>query len=449
MSVCFKAGRFSKAAGAAVLAAGLLASPIASAQAKEQFVPAALFRVGPIAAIGIGIAGGWLDYMQLLNDRDGGIYGHKLVWEDCEFEYKPDRSVECYERMKKRVPTGLPFYNPLNTPASYALTERVVQDKVPMLNIGLGRADAADGRVFPWIFPLMTTYQSAVAAKIQYMGQHEGGMAKLKGKKIVVLYHDTAYGKEILPIVDTMAGKFGFEVTKISVPPPGAEQQAQWLQIRQIKPDWIIMRTLGVMTVAAIKNAQRIGFPTDHMIGNWWASSTEDMIAAGDAAKGVIGATLYEDGNQFPLVQEIIKRYYTGGKKGHMADPKLVGSSNYNNGLGQAIVKMEAIRMAMDKYGKKPVTGEQVRWALEHLNLDEKRLKELGVAGMMQPLKTSCADHEGGGAVRFQQWDGAQWKLIGEWVKSDRSIVRPFLEELAGRYAKEKGITPRDCSKES
>ena len=43
----------------------------------------------------------------------------------------------------------------------------------------------------------------------------------------------------------------------------------------------------AMMTVAAIKNAQRIGFPTDHMIGNWWASSTEDMIAAGDSERAV------------------------------------------------------------------------------------------------------------------------------------------------------------------
>ena len=94
------------------------------------------------------------------------------------------------------------------------------------------------------------------------------------------------------------------------------------------------------------------------------------------------------------------------------------------------------------------MTGEQVRWGLENLNIDEKRLKELGAVGLMQPLKVSCMDHEGGGAVKFLQWDGHKWNVITEWIPSDQTIVRPMIEASAAQYAKEKSITPRDCSKE-
>jgi branched-chain amino acid transport system substrate-binding protein len=68
---------------------------------------------------------------------------------------------------------------------------------------------------------------------------------------------------------------------------------------------------------------------------------------------------------------------------------------------------------------------------------------------LVQPLQLSCSDHEGGGAVRFQQWDGTQWKLISDWVQADRALLRPIIEASSQQYAKEKGITPRDCSKES
>jgi branched-chain amino acid transport system substrate-binding protein len=47
----------------------------------------------------------------------------------------------------------------------------------------------------------------------------------------------------------------------------------------------------------------------------------------------------------------------------------------------------------------------------------------------MQPIKLSCTDHEGGGAVRFQQWDGSQWKVVSDWVRSDRALLRPIIEE--------------------
>jgi branched-chain amino acid transport system substrate-binding protein len=88
-----------------------------------------------------------------------------------------------------------------------------------------------------------------------------------------------------------------------------------------------------------------------------------------------------------------------------------------------------------------------VRWGFEHLNIDDARLKALGAVGLVQPLKLSCSDHEGGGAVRFQQWDGTRWNVISDWIQADRPLLRPIIEASARQYAREKGITVRDCSK--
>ena len=76
-----------------------------------------------------------------------------------------------------------------------------------MTTFGYGLASAADGRVFPWVFPLGTTYWDQMAAMIEYIGQKEGGLDKLKGKKIAFLYHDSAYGKEPIPVLDALAAK--------------------------------------------------------------------------------------------------------------------------------------------------------------------------------------------------------------------------------------------------
>ena len=90
-----------------------------------------------------------------------------------------------------------------------------------------------------------------------------------------------------------------------------------------------------------------------------------------------------------------------------------------------------------------------MRWGFENLNIDERRLKELGASGLLQPIKLSCSDHEGGGAVRFQQWDGQQWATISDWVHPDRAVLRPIIEASAAKYASEKGIKPRDCARET
>jgi branched-chain amino acid transport system substrate-binding protein len=303
--------------------------------------------------------------------------------------------------------------------------------------------------VFPYVFPLMTNYWSQNTAKIKFIGQREGGMEKLKGKRIAHLYHDSAYGKETIPILDLQAKKYGFEVTHIAVPHPGNEQQAQWLQIRQVKPDWVILRGWGVMNPTALKAAGKINFPRNKIVGVWWAGAEEDVIPAGDAAKGYITAGFNPSGANHPVVADIQKHVYAKGQ-GEMEDKSRIGSIYYNRGVQWGIVTTEAVRKAQERFGKgQPMTGEQVRWGLENLNIDEKRLKELGATGFMQPLKVSCLDHEGGGAVKFQQWDGRQWKVISDWIQSDQSMVRPMIEASAAQYAKEKGITPRDCGKEN
>src|SRR5436189_4832264 len=281
---------------------------------NEQFVPMNGYWVGPYAAGGSGIFGGFIDYMNMLNARDGGVNGVKLTYEKGETEYNNARGVECYEREKKKGPTGATVIHPLSTGISYSLIDKVTEDKIPMISLGYGRTDASDGRVFPYVFPLITNYWSQNTAKIKFIGMKEGGMDKLKGKKIVNIYHDSAYGKETIPILDAQAKKYGFTVTHIPVAHPGNEQGAQWLQIRQIKPDWVILRGWGVMNPTALKAAAKIGFPRDRIVGVWWSGAAEDVGHAGDAAKSYNAAGFNLPGTSFPVMQDILKNVYKKGK---------------------------------------------------------------------------------------------------------------------------------------
>lgn len=435
----------------AVLGAGLaagLGSTLAAADG-EQYFPLQSYRVGPYAAGGTGFFGGFIDYMQLVNARDGGVNGVKLTWSECETEYVVERGVECYERLKKGL-NGAPVAatNPLSVGIAYATIDRSTTDKIPLITINHGRTDSTDGRVFPYIFPLQLNPYSEIAAIITYIGQREGGEDKLKGKKIVTLYHGSPYGKETIPILDLYAKKYGFEVTHIEVPHPGNEQQSQWLNIKRIKPEWVILRGWGVMNPVALKTAQKTGFPADHVIGNIWSNAEEDAAPAGPAGKGFIAITTHPSGTTFPVLQEIEKNVIKAGK-GNLADPKRFGTVYYNLGVVNGILNVEAVRTAQARFGKKPLTGEQVRWGFENLNIDDARLKELGALGLLQRIKLSCADHEGGGAVKFQQWDGQKWNVISDWVVPDRALLRPIIEESALKYAKEKGIKVRDCAKEA
>ena len=429
-----------------VLGAAFVATiaPALAQQAAGQYVALPSYRVGPYAAGGSGFYGGIIDYFNLVN-LSGGVNGVKIGWEECETEYNPSRGVECYERLKTKN-GGATLVEPLSTGVAYGVLDRLPTDKIPMTMIGYGRSDAANGKVFPYVFPLITSYWNQAAGMIKYLGDKNGGMDKLKGKKIVHLYHDSAFGKEPLPVLEALSKQYGFELIKIPVTPPGSEQQSQWLQIRQAKPDHVILWGWGSMNAVAIKTAQRNGFPREKMLGVWWAGSEEDTVPAGDAAKGYSAMTFNTPGN-YPVMDDIRKKLYEAGK-GNLADRNRIGSVYHMRGVSAAILWVEAMRTAQEKFGKgKAVTGEQMRWGLENLNVDEARQKAIGALGMLPVVKTSCDDHEGSGAVKVQQWDGKKWNAITpNWVVGDKALTRKLLEESSAAYAAEKKITPA-CAK--
>jgi branched-chain amino acid transport system substrate-binding protein len=435
--------RFLGVAAAAALTAGLVV-PVNAQQANEQFVSVLSFRVGPYGPAGVGIFGGFIDYMQYLNLKDGGIGGVKLAWEECETEYQAARGVECYERLKTKSPTKGTMIHPVSTPISYALLDKTAADKVPLVMTGYGRTDTIDGAYFPWAFPLITTYPMQATAIVKYIASKEKD--DLRGKRIAYVYLESAYGKEPITYLQAEAKVNGFELTLVPIAPPGNEQGAQWQQVRQSRADWVIMWGFGVMNQTALKAAQKVGFPRDHMIGSWWAGSEEDTVPAGDAAKGYLSAAMNVSGRT-PLINDIEKVLYSVGK-GNMQDRAKIGSINYNRGVVIGILTAEALRTGQKKYGKRVLSGEEVRWALEHLDVSDARLKELGASGLMPAVKTSCSDHEGSGRIKIQQWDGTQWKILSDWIDGNRALVRPLLEQSAIDYAKEKNITARDCSKE-
>ena len=137
----------------------------------SQFFGIAGYRVGPYAAGGTPFFTGYIDYLKLLNERDGGLNKVKISWEECEFEYNTAKGLECYERLKTKGKTGPTAIHPMSTGVTYGLMDRAPKDEIPLITLGYGRTDATDGRVFPWVFPLVTNYWSQASAIIEFINQ--------------------------------------------------------------------------------------------------------------------------------------------------------------------------------------------------------------------------------------------------------------------------------------
>ena len=433
------------AIAAAAAGASVLVSTAAFAQAKEQFFPLLSYRTGPYAPNGVPWANGKQDYLKMVNARDGGINGVKLTYEECETGYATDRGVECYERLKGRP--GVTLFDPQATGITFALTEKVIADKIPLITLGYGLSVAQDGQAFKWNFPLMGSYWTGADILVQHIGKKEGGLDKLKGKKIALVYHDSPFGKEPIPVLQERAKIHGFELQLIPVTAPGVEQKSAWLQVRQSKPDFVMLWGWGVMNSTALKEAQATGYPRDKMYGVWWAGAEPDVKDVGEGAKGYNALALNTSGQQPKVIQDILKLVHD---KGQGSGPKdEVGQVLYTRGVIIQMLSIEAVRRAQERFGRGQVmTGEQVRWGLENLALDQKKLDALGFSGVMRPLSTSCADHMGSTAARVHTWNGSKWEFSSDFIQADEQILKPMIKAGADKYLADKKLARRtaaDC----
>jgi branched-chain amino acid transport system substrate-binding protein len=430
---------------AATAVAALASTPLALAQAKEQFVPLLVYRTGAYAPNGTPWANGKQDYLKMINARDGGVNGVKLTFEECEYGYDTARGVECYERLKSHA--NMSYFEPQSTGVTFALTDKAPHDKMPLLTVGYGLSAAQDGFAFKWNFPIMGSYWTGADIIIQAIAKKEGGFDKLKGKKIALVYHDSPFGKEPIPLIQERAKLNGFELQLIPVTAPGVEQKAAWLQVRQSRPDYVMLWGWGIMNSTALKEAQATGYPRDKMYGVWWAGAEPDVKDVGEGAKGYNALALNPSGQSPKVIQDILKLVHD---KGQGTGPREeVGSVLYTRGVLIQMLGVEAIRRAQERYGKgKTMTPEQVRWGFENLALDQKRLDALGFAGVLRPISTSCADHMGSTWARIQTWDGSKWGMTTDFMQADEQIIKPMVKAAADKYLSDKKLTrrtPADC----
>jgi branched-chain amino acid transport system substrate-binding protein len=421
-------------------AAGAIVTTASSGFAQESvYVPLLTYRTGAFAGSGIPIANGMSDYLTMLNERDGGIGGAKIVIEECETGYDTKKGVECYEQVKGKNPVMI---NPYSTGITLQLIPKAAVDKIPMLSMAYGLSASADGSVFPWIFNPPATYWDGASIFVKHVAEKEGGLDKLKGKKIGLVHLDAPFGKEPIELLDKLAKEYGFELKLYPV--AAAEMQNQsalWLGVRRDRPDWIYLQGWGAMNPTAVKEAAKINFPMEKLVGVWWAGGDDDARAGGEQSKGYKSLSFQASGPDFPVIKDIQKHVLDKGKS--QVDKAKFADNLYNRGVYNAMLIAEAVRNAQKLTGKKSVTGEDVRRGMETLAIDEARLKDMGMEGFAAPVKITCADHNGHHKVFIASWDGQKWVKGSDWMEPMKDKVRPLLEAAAKDYAEKNAGWPK------
>jgi len=416
------------------LATFALAGAMAAGPAMAELViPDLHYRTGAYAAGGIPFSDGYQDYFNLLNARDGGIGGETIRIISCETAYDTERGVECYESTKDE---GSLVYQPLSTGITYQLIPRATADGIPLHTMGYGRTSAANGDVFSHVFNYPANYWDAASVIINNLLEENDG--SLEGKSITLLYHNSAYGREPIRTLETLAAQHGFTLNQLAVDHPGQEQGNQWLTIRRERPDYVIMWGWGVMNQVAVQEAVNIRFPMENFIGNWWAGGEHDVTSAGEAAAGYRALNMNRLGDM-PVFDEIRTHVHEAGMAA--GDGSNVGSVLYTRGMYAAMLAAEAIRAAQEIHGVSDITPEMMRDGMESLEITNARMEELGMPMIGPEFSVSCEDHGGTGMAIMTQWNGTEWVTLSDYVAPDDSVTQPLVMEDSAQYAAENDIS--------
>ena len=421
---------------AAVLAAGMVAA--APALADSLHFPMLNYRTGPFGPNGMAFADGYQDYLTLINERDGGIGGVPIRMTECETAYNTERGVECYQGIRGESPLVI---QPLSTGITYQLIPRTMEDRVPMHTMGYGRTSAVNGEVFNWTFNYPGTYWDGASVLVNHLLNENDG--SLEGRKIALVYHNSAYGREPIPTLTRLSEMHGFELITLAVDSPGQEQRSQWLQIRRERPDYVFMWGWGVMNPTAIREAANIRFDMNNFYGVWWSGSEQDVVPVGDGAHGYRSLAMHGTGTDYPIYDDIRNYVIEPGLYAGTGDE--VGTVLYSRGLYAAMLAVEAARTAQELHGVGVITPAMMRDGMANLVITEERMVELGLPGFGPAFEVSCQNHGGTGEAMIQEWDAntGTWNLITDWIAPDRDLIMEMVMEDSLAYAAENDIEPQ------
>ncbi len=394
-------------------------------------LPNMSYRTGPFAATGTPHMNGQLDYMTMLNERDGGIGGVRVAFDECETGYNTEKGVECYEKTKSE---GALVTQPWSTGITLQVLPRTNVDEMPMYAPGYGFSAMQDGKTFKWAFNPPTSYWDGASMIMNAIS--DGNLDNLKDKKIAFLHLDHPYGKEPLPLLQSLAEKHGFELLPIPVGLNEMQtQSAQWLQIRRERPDFVVLWGWGAMNAGAITEAVKTRYPMNQFVSVWWGAHEPDLNLVGEQGKGFRALSWNFADSNSKLMQDVKKHVVDANKSQLNKGAGEFDSTPYQRGILMSVILAEAVETAQEHAGTPMINKEQLRWGLENVKLDDAKLEEIGATGMMAPFSMSCSNHTGHASAWMVEWDGSKFNKVSELLEADRSVIDPLVEKAAADYA--------------
>jgi branched-chain amino acid transport system substrate-binding protein len=397
-----------------LMTAALLAAAVALAAVTSALADDAPIKVGTVldftsfyALFVPQYSQGQRDYVTLVNGR-GGVGGHSIELIILDHGNDVARGIEAYQRVKNEGAVLVDF---LSTPVSRAVVPMALADGMNVLTLFHGRADAADGLVFPTIFPAAATYWSQAADIVKYIEDQE--IERINGKRIALVALDNSIGHEAEQVLEELSKRLRFKFAAFYYKPPGADQAETWKEARRFAPDWTLIWGAGIGQAESVRQAIANGFKLDHVASNINIDVADLKGVDAAKAKGLIKFEGVASGRDLKVIAAIEKEVIAPGKGA--GPPDSVGTIYYNAGVTTMVLLAEAARLALASEGE-PLTPAKLKKGFE-------QLRDFTADDLMAPVNITARDHQGGGRGRIVQWSGDKWIERRHWFAAYQDIV--------------------------
>lgn len=348
-----------------------------------------------------GMSYGPRDYLTYVNQKFGGVMGHKYVPVLLDGKNQIPEEVKVFKRLVDV--DNVVVVNGWSTGGTKALRDQInTLNKVSFQAQSLSR-DVLDPKQYPFIFLIGPTYEDQVIIGMNW--------AKQKGAKTFAFLHaDVEYGRG--PVRNALEQKIpemlGLNVlADIEYPGASPDLTSQLLRIQQLNPDYVYIQDSVNNTIKILRDAAKVGVPANKFISNCYNFSHLIPETAGKDAEGFKALQINADwGEDIPLMKEIME--FSKTQKIAKED------TYYVKGWVQGKIIHESVSRVLKKTGGKiPAIAE-----FRQLVRDEwENLENFDTGGGTPPL--TYKNHQGHTMARILEIKGGKYVPISDWIKTN------------------------------
>ena len=381
--------------------AAMLALALAAAGPAKAQVNVCIWGTitGPDALVN-GMSYGVRDYLEHLNQTQGGIAGSKVNTLLLDGRYKLDEELKIYRRCvdeeKAVVVDGW------STGSVKALRDQINGDGVPFMTQSFA-SEVLNPQKYPYIFMAGPTYEQQMAIAFR-------DLAAKGGKRVVIMAPDNEYGRGPVNVVrqSGIIQKLGLELADtVEFRYDAQDLTAQLLRVKSRNPDMIYIQASTPQAIAILRDAAKVGLPAKLFVGNLYTITPTIPEQLGAAAEGVRAIQAYEPyGADIPAMKQI--------EQFAAKAPVEKKDIYYMKGWMEGIAIAAALENTIKKEGGHPPAD--IKQFRQDVREQMEALTSLGDGGITPPL--NFANHQGSTQARIAEIKDGKYVPTGEWINA-------------------------------